>query len=624
MSKKNYLGKAFIDQFTKTTSKAGHFHKHKEGGSSWQDSIIPGGSEFDQTPTLTPWRKLLLTLLLLISFSGIFLRLFHLQVAEGSINRELADSNRIQVKVIHAPRGVIYDRHGKVLAQNNPGFRLIDPNNPQTKPQFVSRDEALKMEVSSDPKFSDLEVDSIRYYPIGQAISHVLGYVSEITAEELKDPDFENYRPGDYIGRGGIEESYEKILRGSDGGEIYEVDAQGKKGRILGTREAIPGQNIYLTVDADLQKITFQKLKEGIEKSGQTALTYKTCCGAAIIQDPKSGAILALASYPSFDPTNIALSLGDPNSAFLNRAISGSYPPGSTFKIASSLAGLYSGKITPQTQFEDTGVMELGPYKFANWYFTEYGRKEGLVNLIKALQRSNDIYYYNLGQIVGEKPIGETAKKLGFNKKLGIDIPGESSGLIPDNDWKIKNFNQVWYPGDTLHMAIGQGFVLATPLQINSLVSFIAADGKQYPPFLANKITDYKGKLVKEYKYDPLNREKFKSEYIESIRKGLEQVPIQGGTAWPFFTFQIATAGKTGTAEFGDPQNKTHAWYTSYAPKDDPKLSMTVLVEAAGEGSTVAAPISKEVYRWYFSPDKNNLIKDLNPISTDSGRTLGE
>lgn len=616
--KKNYLGKAFLDQFSRVSTKSGHFHKHQDIGTSWQDFIIPGGNEFSETQPTSPWRKLALTLTLLIMFSILFVRLFHLQVVQGIHNRELADSNRIQVKIIHAPRGVIYDRNGQILAQNNPGFRLIDSNNPNAKPQFISREEALKMEVSGDPRFKDLEVDSVRTYPEGRINAHILGYVAEITEAELKNPQFKNYRLGDKIGRGGIEESYEKVLRGTDGGQVIEVDAAGKPERILRKTEAVAGQNIYLTIDLDLQKTAYQKLEAGIKKA-------QACCGALIAGDPKNGQILSLISYPSFDPGNIVASLEEPNSPFLNRAISGTYPPGSTYKIASSLAGLMSGKITPQTTFEDTGVMRLGPFTFANWYFTQHGKTEGSVDLVKALKRSNDIYYYNLGQQVGEKTLSDVSKKVGLGTKLGIDIPGEAAGLIPDNDWKVKNIGEVWYPGDTLHMAIGQGFVLSTPLQINSLITLIASNGKVYPPFLAGKITDYKGNLVKVYKFDPLNREKFKPEYLNVIKQGLEAVTKDGGTAWPFFPFPISTAGKTGTAEFGDPQNKTHAWYTSYAPSADPKIALTVLVEAGGEGSSITAPIAKEIYRWYFSEDKNNLIKDISaPIATESARILGE
>ena len=410
-------------------------------------------------------------------------------------------------------------------------------------------------------------------------------------------------------------QSYEKTLRGIDGGEIIEVDSTGKKLRTLRKTDPIPGQNLYLSIDADLQNLAHKLLEETIQKT-------KSCCGAIVAQDPISGQILALASYPSFNPKNITDALSAPNSPLLNRAIAGTYPPGSTFKIASSLAGLDSGKIDADTQFEDTGVMNLGPFTFANWYFTQYGRKEGSVNLVKALKRSNDIFFYRLGELTGEKVLSDSAKKSGLGKVLGIDIPGEVNGLIPDDNWKQENIGEVWYPGDTLHMAIGQGFVLTTPLQINNLVSLIAADGRQYPPHLGLKITGPEGNLIKEFKYE-FSTPSFKESDIALVKQGLSEVPKDGGTAWPFFSFPISSAGKTGTAEYGD-LKKTHAWYTGYAPANDPKIAVTVLIEGGGEGSTVASPIVKEMFRWFLSEDKSNLIKDLGVVATDSARTLGE
>lgn len=616
--KKNRFGKAFPDQLNKVSFKFGHFHKHKETETGFSDFLISGRAHASATELMSEWRKVFLTAVFLISLSILLFRLFHLQVIEGSDMRALADSNRIQVKVIHAPRGVIYDRNGKILAQNEPGFRLLEATPSARKAKYLSRDEAVKLEVENDPRFKNLEIDNIRTYSYGEKTAHVLGYVGEITEEELKNPQFMNYKPGDKIGRGGIEEAYEKVLKGIDGGEIIEIDAQGKKLRTLRKTEPIHGQNLYLSLDSALQSVAFDKLREASEKSG-------VCCGALIAQNPQNGEVLALVSYPSFNPEDLSLALTASDSPLLNRVIAGTYPPGSTFKIASSLAGLSSKKITSKTLYEDTGVMSLGPFTFANWYFTQYGRKEeGGVDIVKALQRSNDIFFYRLGQEVGEQILSDTSKKLGLGKNSGIDIPGEVSGLIPDNGWKVKNIGEVWYPGDTLHMAIGQGYVLTTPIQINNLISIIAADGKQYPPHLALKITSPKGSKIKDFKYDPTYYKEFKEEDIQLVKEGLEAVPQNGGTAWPFFTFPIRTAGKTGTAEFGHPKNKTHAWYSSYAPADYPHIAMTVLIEAGGEGSTNASPVAKEIYRWYFSDDKKNLIKDLGPIATESARTLGE
>lgn len=621
MSKKKHLGYGFADQISKVTGKN---YYQKASNDDWIDTLIPNfedkGSKFSLNSS---WRIISLIALCLIAFFSLFLRLFHLQIREGQTNRSLADGQRIQIRIIHAPRGVIFDKEGSVLAANAPAFRLVDD---QTKKvRLISREEALELEVKNDPRAKNLEIDNVRTYPMGEKFAHVIGYVGEVSEGQLKDQEFANYRLGDRIGKTGIEAQYEKNLRGRDGGEIIEVDSKGLKLRTLRIDPPVPGQNIYLSIDAALQS----KLYELLE---QTLREVESCCASAIAQNPKTGQILALLSFPSFDPnaftggkdeTAISQILNQADSPILNRSISGTYPPGSTFKIVSSLAALASSKITPQTQFIDNGVLYLGSFKFSNWYFNQYGKTEGAVNLTKAIQRSNDIYFYEVGRLIGEEALTDWARKLKLGGKLGIDLPAEELGLIPDDDWKRKTFDEVWFPGDTLHMAIGQGFVLTTPLQILGTTSFIAASGLLYKPELVDKITAG-DQVIFEYKPKILVSNIISLDKIKVIKEGLELVTKDGGTAWPFFTFPIPTAGKTGTAEYGDPKDRTHAWYTSYAPSDDPKIAMTVLIEGGGEGSSVAAPIVKEAYRWYFSEDKNRLIKDVYIPATDSGKTLGE
>lgn len=610
--KRKSLGLSFSDEVVKITAKTGHFTKSRE--SDWTDVLLPN-YQADKTQPIqkSPWRIMALFALCIILFFIIFLRLFHLQIAEGKINRELADGNRIQVKVIHAPRGVIFDRNGKILAANAPAFRFFDKDT--KKSRLVTREEAFQKEAKNDPEAQNLEIDNVRIYPFEEEFAHTLGYVGQISESELKEDRYKDYSPGDAIGQMGLEAQYENLLRGKDGGEIIEVDSKGEKLRTLRRELPISGQNIYLSVDADLQGVLFQEMKKALTASN-------SCCGAAVAMEPFTGKILALVSFPSFDSnlftqgendSVISEILSDSAAPILNRVIAGTYPPGSTYKIISSLAALSSGKITADTAFQDNGVMYLGIYKFTNWYFNQYGKTEGSVNLQKALQRSNDIYFYQVGQIIGENALAQWSRKLYLGASLGIDLPGEESGIVPDNAWKQKTLNTVWYPGDTLHMAIGQGFVLTTPLQILGITSYIAADGTLYKPeFLLSASPRV---LVSNL----LSKEK-----IKFIKEGLELVPKEGGTAWPFFAFPIPTAGKTGTAEYGDSKDRSHAWYTSYAPVDDPKIALTVLIEGGGEGSSVAAPIAKEVYRWYFSPDKNKLIQDLYSNAIDSGRTLGE
>lgn len=620
VKKRKSLGPGFSEEVAKVTAKTGNFRKSglfkKDESPDWIDVLLPNfRPDYSKAIQKSTWRLVFFSAVCLALFFIIFLRLFHLQIVRGDANKILADGNRIQVKIIHAPRGVIFDRNGKILAANSPAFRLNDPTSSRHKTRLVTREQALEWEVKNDPNVLNLEVDNVRTYPLGAAFAHVVGFMGEISEEQLKKERFKGYHQGDQIGQTGVEAEHEKILRGVDGGEIIEVDSLGRKIRTLRLKPPIPGQNIYLSIDAPLQEKLFELMKEALVKSG-------SCCGAAVALDPGSGKILALLSLPSFDP-NIFAQGGDDSAIseifsrstapILNRVIGGTYPPGSTFKIVSSLAALASGKVTGDTSFQDNGVIYLGPYRFTNWYFNQYGKTEGAVNLVKALERSNDIYFYEISRLIGENALADWAKKLHLGGKLEIDLPGEETGLVPDNDWKQKNYGQPWYPGDTLHMAIGQGFVLTTPLQILGITSYIASGGILYRPEL---LLDREPKIL-------VSNLVAKGK-IDLIKDGLKLVPKQGGTAWPFFTFPIPTAGKTGTAEYGDPKNKTHAWYTSFAPADDPKIALTILIEGGGEGSSVAAPIAKEAYRYYFSPDKNRMIQDVYATATESGRTLGE
>lgn len=612
VKRKKSLGHAFGDELAKVQDQLGHFKVREH---NWTDTLLPNFQpESDHSVKKGNWIITFFTIATLVFFFAVFLRLFHLQIISGSENRELADSNRIQIKIIHAPRGVIFDRNGKILAANSPAFRLT---NKQTgKAELISRDQALALEVANDARVKDLEIDNVRTYPMGETFAHVVGYMGQISPQQLKQTQYTNYLATDQIGQTGIEAEYEDLLRGIDGGEIIEVDSKGDKLRTLRTDPPIPGQNINLTIDADLQSRIYTLMKN-------TLLQVKSCCGAAVAIDPNNGEVLSLVSLPSFDPNIFNKNLNDatisevlsrPDAPILNRVISGTYPPGSTFKIISSLAALDSGKITPDTTIVDNGFIYLGSFKFSNWYFNQYGRTEGPVNLVKAIQRSNDTYFYEIGRILGEDFLGSWAKKLKLGTKLDIDLPDEVTGIIPDQAWKEKVLQQVWFPGDTLHMAIGQGFVTSTPLQILGITSFVAADGVLYKPQL----------LLSHFKKTVLASHLLPADKIQIVKSGLELVPKTGGTAWPFFAFPIATAGKTGTAEYGDPKGKTHAWYTAFAPVDNPKIAMTVLIEGGGEGSSVAAPVVKETYRWFFSADKNKLIPDVYIQATDSGKTLGE
>ena len=547
------------------------------------------------------FRFYLFITLLVAGFSLLFIRLFSLTIIEGNSYKNLASENRIREINQKAPRGVIYDRNKIPLVRNIPVFTTIDGEIFFNKPQ------------NSKELFIE---SSTRDYIYGEVFGNLLGYIGEVNPIDLKKLAPKNYldkyeplKLKDYIGKMGIEEAYDKILRGADGQEMYEADATGRYVRTLGRKASVAGRNVVLNIDLELQKTASEQLKDKR--------------GAVVASNPITGEILALYSSPSFDPNKI-LKAEDLESVFdnqdqplFNRGISGAYPPGSTFKIITALAGLDNGAINRSYTVEDTGVIKVGEkYSYANWYFTQYGKTEGHVDLVRALKRSNDIYFYKAGEKTGIENISKWAKKLGTGKTLGIDIKGEASGLMPDPEWRQKEKGEDWFLGDTYITAIGQGDILTTPLQVNFWTNTIANGGKLCKPFLSTSINS---------KCDDLNINK---DHLATIQNGLVEACNEGGTGWPLFNFGvendrlkidntdffesntssasaktqvgITTACKTGTAEFGDPDDKTHAWFTVYAPVRKPQISVTVLVEEGGEGSSVAGPIAREILKKWF------------------------
>ncbi len=518
----------------------------------------------------------------------LLLRLFELTMLRGGYFRQLSEGNRVQEVNIRAPRGIIYDRHGQVLARNKPVYKLESADG---KSVVKTNEEALNMETSGGSEASKLKQDMVREYPWNGILAHVVGYTGEATEEEIKSSKDKVflYELGDLVGRTGIEEHYENILRGEDGKELIEVDALGKKISELGKVDPKPGKDLHLAIDLDLQKIASQELGERP--------------GAVIVSDPNTGEILSLVSGPSFNPNDINTNvLTDINKPLFNRAIAGLYPPGSTFKIITAAAGLETGKITAKTQIEDTGEINIGPYKFPNWYWLQYGGKEGLVDIVKAIKRSNDIFFYKVGEMVGISKLSDYAKKFDLGKSLKIDLPGETVGIMPTPDWRKKVRGEDWFLGDTYHVAIGQGDLQVTPLEVNFWTNVIANGGKLCQPRVM-KINSNSPSQCKDIG--------FKKETINLIKEGMKEACSTGGTGWVLFDFsvqdgsasgrKVETACKTGTAEYGDPKNKTHAWFTVFAPVEEPEISVTVLVEGGGEGSNVAAPIAKKILEEWFS-----------------------
>ncbi|MFC1711763.1 penicillin-binding transpeptidase domain-containing protein [Patescibacteria group bacterium] len=485
-------------------------------------------------------------LITILGFLILWSKLFWLQVAKGEENKKLAEENRIKVINTPALRGVIYDTKENTLARNKPEGRE---------------------------------------YVYGEVLAHVLGYVGEVSEGEILEND--KLKLGDIVGKIGLEKQYDALIRGKDGGILVETDAEGNVVREIKKIEPETGENINLSLDLELQKQAFLSLKQ--KK------------GAVVASNPKTGAILILASSPSFDPNVFSQKINEENeikiervlenldNPMFNRAISGLYPPASTFKIITAIAGLEEGSINSTTEVEDTGVLKVGDFSYGNWYFSQYGKTEGLVDIVKAIKRSNDIFFYKTGEWLGITKLSEWASFFGVGRITDLDIPGEAVGLMPTPDWKKQKKLESWYLGDTYITAIGQGNLQLTPLQVNQMTSVIAANGKLCQPFLLKN---------SEIKCLDLN---ISQSSLSLVKEGLKQACETGGTGWPFFDFKPQVGCKTGTAEFGDPQDKTHAWFTVFAPWDDPEIVVTVLLEAAGEGSYEAAPVAKEILKYYFS-----------------------
>ncbi len=557
--------------------------------------------------TMRQW----LFLCIIFGFLGLLLaRLFFLQVVEGAYYHQLSDSNRIRSISIHAPRGVIFDRNGNPLVINTPGYREVV--NGHTK--LINTTAALALLAKGD---THLEVDSLRDYPCQNACADVVGYVGQITANDLKNPLFANYLPTDIVGKMGVEQYYEPLLKGIDGAKLVEVDATGKQIRVLGETDPVPGQNITLTISERLQQQVMQAMSD-------------TKKGAVVVSTP-NGQILALYSQPSFDPNMFTMGksyrasvsaqyqtvsqvlLDSANQPLLDRAIAGTYPPGSTFKIVVAAAALQNNVIDKNFTIQDPGILHVGNFSFANWYYTDYGKTDGTVNVVKAIQRSNDIFFYKVGQMVGVGRLSAFAALFGLGSPLGIDLPGEQAGLLPTKEWKQKVIGQPWYLGDDYHYGIGQGYLLTTPLQVNMWTQAVANNGTLYLPHVLKSIPP-----------TVLHSNLLTKENADLIRTGMVEACNTGGVAWPLFNFtvqnpslpvdgenvvmatgsgtlkHVVIACKTGTAQHGGATTPPDAWLTLYAPAYKPQIIITVLVENSGEGSTVAGPIAKQILTYYF------------------------
>lgn len=573
------------------------------------------------------------TLVLVITMTVLLIRLWDLQIMRGSEMRKLSEQNRIRVKKIVAPRGIIYDRTGKVLADTRPSFNIyLTPEDIRDFSQTVDglarlltcdREEIIeKMKAASGmpPSFpikikSDIPMDEVarveahrvyipgvsiqiepkRNYPYGAAFAHVIGYVSEISDEELKNKKkHKDYSPGDYIGKYGLERSYENDLRGVDGEKRVEVDAIGREVRTLDVVDPIPGHSLHLNLDLELQL------------SADKALEVRK--GAAVALNPKTGGVLVLASRPGFDPNLFASGISkkdwqkialDKAHPLQNRAIQGGYPPGSTFKILTAMQALELGVINERTTFTCGGGFAYGNRVFKCWKKGGHGT----TSVHRAIVESCDVFFYNVGLKLGVDRIHEFGTVVGLGRVTGIDLPNEQKGLLPSTEWKKKRYNQPWYEGETVSVAIGQGAVWLTPVQLAQLSSFVANDGKNFKPQIVNRIVSTEGKVVKTFEPVVNADVKFKTGVLKIVKDGMRGVVNEpGGTAGASRLQNVLMCGKTGTAQAGSDKVKLgdHAWFIAYAPAEDASIAMAILVEHGLHGSSAAAPIAKGITETLF------------------------
>lgn len=521
--------------------------------------------------------------------AGIFLvRLFILAVPQGERNRALSENNRVRLVPVEALRGSIYDRSGKLLASSIREYFLFKNGKESqiTEPQVRELEASGLASFDFEGELGKIEQRVSRKYSLGEKSAHVLGYTALADVNDVEANP--NLLPIDSVGKFGAEATYDNFLKGTNGKKLIEVDAVGRKVSLLGSEPDVIGSDLRLTLDGSMQEIVYGALKKQADKAGSKK-------GAAVVQDPYTGEILVLASYPAFDPENIAASVTDKNKPYFNRVIQGVYPPGSVFKIVTALAGLESGKVTRDTEIEDVGEFFLGDVRFSNWFYSQYGQKDGVLKIERAIARSNDIFFYRLAEMTSLEAIRKMAISLGFGQKTGIDLPSEEFGLVPDDVWKKAQLGQVWFPGDTMHLGIGQGFMLVTPMQISQMTSFMAS-GKLMRPYLVSTIKTKSTEVNVAPKVVADNL--VKGENFELVRSGMKMACQKGGTGWPFFDAPYTVGCKTGTAERAE--GNPNAWFTAFAPFDKPQLAVTVIVEDGGEGSSVAGPVAREILDWWF------------------------
>jgi penicillin-binding protein 2 len=592
-------------------------------------------------------KRLLGAAAVLLLFMGIIvLRLWVLQISNGEEFERRAYGNRVRIRQLAPPRGHILDRNSKEIVTNRPSFNVVLIQEDSHELDYVLKRLApiLDMDVSDlwgkireasdkprymptllkedidwatlaylenhNHEFSGvrIEVQPVRVYHYGDLAANIIGYLGSISKKELETADRDIYRGGDIIGKKGLEKLREEDLRGEMGHSYSEVDAKGFEQQLLKSVEPLPGREIQLTIDVDLQQIAESYMAAG-EKSG-----------AVVAMEVKTGRLLAAVSAPTIHINDFVggistkkwqALLDNPKHPLINKVVQAAYPPGSTYKMVTALAGLATGVIDENTVFYCPGHYRFGNRTYRCWKHSGHGP----VNLVKAIAESCDVYFYQVGQRVGVDKLAEFAHKLGLGQKTGLEMEYEKSGLAPTKEWKLQNRKAKWQEGETLSVAIGQGFNLVTPLQMCAMTATLANGGKLYRPQLVEQVVNAEGEIVERFSPELIGEVTGLGHYFDKIKQGMEEV-VQGkrGTARAVAIENLRIAGKTGTAQVvklaqyrGLKEDeipykyRDHAWFTCYAPAEDPEIAVTVLVEHGLHGGSGAGPIARAVLNQYFS-----------------------
>ncbi|MBI4092723.1 MAG: penicillin-binding protein 2 [Candidatus Kerfeldbacteria bacterium] len=574
-------------------------------------------------------------------FAIMMLRIAYLQVTQGDAYRQASERNRVNLETIYPTRGIIFDRHRTPFLANVPNFTLFAtpadlPRSPPQRQEMVDnlltvypklnrQETTVKIVSASYASLGPVilaehieHIDAIRLstaiarmpgitlrsvsarsYTDGEASAHVIGYLGKPTAEELAEKTYLTSLAE--VGRMGVELAYDKILRGVDGVREVERDSLNKELAVIASRSPTPGKNLVLSIDRGLQTVLNNALKSTVNELGVPG-------GAAVALDPRSGEVLALVSQPSFDP-NLFTSGGsaedfkeifeNPRHPLFFRPISGSYPSGSTIKPLVAAAALADGIITEKTTVQSTGGLKVGPNFFPDWKAGGHG----LTDVRKALAESVNTFFYTIGGGfesfggLGLNRLVDYFQFFGLGQKLGVDLPNEASGFLPTAEWRNRPSSPRWYLGDTYHLAIGQGFISVTPLQVASYTAAIANGGTLYQPRVVKQILSPDGSIVQDLPSVKL-KSTINDRYLKVVRSGMREA-VTTGSARGLGSLPVPVAAKTGTAQFGEGDG-THAWLTSFAPFDRPEIVITVVIEQGGEGSVEALPVARQGLDWYF------------------------